>query len=103
MRPLVSPQQAVLVEPSSNVMKIRPFRLYAGDAMMIGTQMLRKASMLINPPGSPLAQGASCPSLQRFGARKEKLGVVLAKDRSLSRGWNDSTWASQYAWSPVTD
>ena len=63
--------------------------------MISGTHIDRKASMLIRPPGSPLAHGASWPSLHRFGDSHEKLGVVLALDRSLSSGWNDSTCASQ--------
>src|SRR6185437_8834612 len=92
--PRVSPQHAVLSVPSSKVMKIRPF-LYAGECMISGIQICRNALTWVSPPGSPLAHGASWPSLHRLGDSQEKSGVVLALDRSLSSGWNDSTCASQ--------
>ncbi len=93
--PSVSPQQAALSLPSSNVTMIRPFCLKAGEAMISGIQMCRKPLISASPPGSPSAQGASCPSMHRFGDIHEKLGVLAADARSPCSGWNDSTCASQ--------
>src|SRR5215469_1803357 len=103
LKPLVSPQHAVSVDPSSNVIKISPPSLYAGDAMISGTQVARNLSICARPPGWPVTQGASCPSLHRFGEIHEKAGVVLAAARSPRSGWNDSTCAAQYLPSPVTE
>src|ERR1039458_4275524 len=101
--PEVSPQHAVSVVPSSNVTMIIPFFLYAGEFMISGIQMCRKPLISVRPPGSPSAQGASCPSMHRLGETHEKFGLVDAEDRSFSSGWKDRMCASQYAWFPITD
>ncbi len=103
LNPLCSPQHAVSVVPSSNVIRISPPSLYACDAMITGTQDARNLSICRSPPGWPVTQGTSCPSSHRFGDIHEKAGVLPAAARSPRSGLNDSTCAAQYLASPVTE
>ena len=58
----------------------------AGELVIMGTQVWRKASMLVRPEALPgwLMQGASWPSLHRLGVMKLKLGVVDTDLRSVA-------------------
>jgi hypothetical protein len=60
-----------LFSDSSKVMIRRPFCLNAGEPVMRGTQVRRKVLTCASPPGWPLAQGASWPSLHRLGVMNE--------------------------------
>jgi hypothetical protein len=63
---------------------VSPPSRWAGVAMMTGTHRARNLSAWARPPGAKSAQGASWPSLHRFGARrKENAVVTLARVRSL--------------------
>ena len=77
----------------------------AGHAAVIiaGTHWERNVSACASPPGAPVTQGESWPSLHRFGAMKENAGVAAARARSPGSGRNDKMCASQKAWFPVTD
>src|SRR5271156_6818998 len=70
--PAISPQHDVeSPSPSSNVVMSRPPSAYAGDAVIIGTQVERKALMPANPPGRlGSLHGLSCPSPHRSGVMK---------------------------------
>ena len=59
----------------------------AGDPVMRGTQVDRKASMLAPAVVAPawLTQGASWPSAHRLGVMKLRLGVVDTCFRSVAR------------------
>ena len=70
--------------------------------MMTGTQCARNLSAWVRPPGAPSTQGASWPSLHRFGARKENAGVALTRARSPGSGRNDRMCAAQKAGFAVT-
>jgi hypothetical protein len=65
---------------SSKVMIKSPSSLKAGELVIIGTTLWRKAFAPTRPPVSPSAHsfGAvpSCPSWQRLGVMKEKFAVV---------------------------
>ena len=72
--------------------------------MMTGTHRAGNLSAWARPPGAPSAQGASWPSLHRFGARrKENAVVTLARVRSPGSGRNDRMCAAQKAGFAVTD
>jgi hypothetical protein len=70
---------------------------------MTGTQWARNLFAWARPPGAPSAQGASCPSLHRFGARRENAGVALVRARSPGSGRNNRMCAAQKAGSAVTE
>ena len=92
--PGTSLQQAVAlagfppsVSASSKVTSRSPSFLNAGELVIMGTQVWRKASTLVRPESLPcwLTQGASWPSLQRLGVMKLKSGVVDMDLRSVAR------------------
>src|ERR1700743_2905159 len=70
---------------SSKLMISRPSFLKAGDSVIIGTHFFRNSLAETRPPGLPLTQGASWPSLQTFGVMKFTFRVVATFFRSGSR------------------
>ena len=70
--PGISPQHELESPPvaSSKMTMSSPSSLKACDAVIRGTQVFRNASAAGRPPGWPLAQVASWPSLHRLGVMK---------------------------------
>src|ERR1700751_4901972 len=83
-----SPQQEVVsdVEASSKVISSRPFLRNASDAVIFGTHVSRKESIVASAVAPPVSflHGESCPSSHRSGVTKTKLGVFAYVDRSVA-------------------
>ena len=67
----------------------------AGEEVIRGTHVLRKASALTRPPGCPSTHGSSWPSWQRLGTIIEKLRVFFTERRSLARRGSGTSLAAQ--------
>src|ERR1700758_287956 len=76
------------VASSSKVMTSSPSGRYAGDEVISGTQVLRKASMsptALEAGAVSLVHGKSCPSSHTSGTMNDRFGVVETLCRSVER------------------